>query len=183
MARTATKSSASTAASVNTTEAAELMKEDVNAREAKETKLLDNEEVAIESLIPNVSYYDSKTGDMYEWDNAGDIVYMTVGTLKDLWRTSKGYFRNMWLRPSDDRVIKQFGMQKIFEKYEYLMEPSNYTRDNVCDIIKEINAAPNSLKSSLVKKIINMVSDGKITDIKVIRDIEKYFDLDLISLL
>ena len=184
MARTATKSSEAAVAPVKTTGATELAKEEsMIVKEAKTEKLLDNEAIAIESLIPNVSYLDSKTGDMYEWENAGDIVYMTMEVLKNMWRTHKGYFRNLWLKPVDDRVIKHLGMAKVFEKYEALMKATSYTRESIGKVLDEISSAPNSLKSSIINRIIAMVSEGELTDVRVVRDIEKRFDLDLISLL
>ena len=103
--------------------------EDVNEEEKKSTKktikvepLNDDDEIEIVSLVPNVSYKDSKTGDMYEWDVAGHVEPMTVDVLKNMWRNNKGYFKNMWLKPNDERLIKQFGLTKTFEKYEFLMD-------------------------------------------------------------
>ena len=82
--------------------------ENTNEEEKKATKktvkvepLKDTDEIEVESLVDNVSYKDSKTGDMYEWDSAGHVEPMTFDTLKNMWRSFKGYFRNMWLKPND----------------------------------------------------------------------------------
>ena len=101
-----------------------------NKKNTKETvkvePLEDSDEIEVVSLIPNVSYKDSKTLDIYKWEEIGHVEYMTFETLKNMWRNNKGYFKNMWLKPNDDRVIKKFGLTKTFEKYEYLMDSSNY---------------------------------------------------------
>lgn len=191
MARTATKSSATTSTAVVTENAATadfekdkaVVEDNMNTRANREEKLLDTEEIAIESLVPNVSYKDSKTGDDYDWDEVGHIEYLTVETLKNMWRSYKGYFRNMWLRPLDDRVIKQFGMGKFFSEYDCLLNADYYTRENLPTILTQIAKSPTPLKTSIINRIHSFVKDGELTDVKVLRDIEKRFDLDLISLL
>lgn len=164
--------------------------EEMNEESKKSTKktvkpepLEDSDEIEVVSLIPNVSYKDSKTGDFYEWDEIGHIEFMTFDTLKNMWRSYKSYFRNMWLRPNDDRVINKFGLTKTFEKYEFLMDESNYTRKNIDTICEAISNTPNGLKSSIYDKVKNMVIDGKVTDVSVIRKLENRLKIDLIEFL
>ena len=159
--------------------------EEMNEKKAKKTvePLNDFDEIEVVSLIPNISYKDSKTGDFYEWDEIGHIEYMTFDTLKNMWRNHKGYFRNMWLRPSDDRVINKFGLNKTFEKYEFLMDESNYTKDKINTICNTIVNAPNGLKASLYDKVKNLVINGNITDVSIIRKLENNLKIDLIDFL
>ena len=181
MARTATKS---------VVENIDDVVAEMNEKETKTTKksvnvepLEDSDEIEVVSLIPNVSYKDSKTLDMYEWNEVGHTEYMTFDTLKNLWRNNKGYFKNLWLKPMDDRVISKFGLTKTFEKYEYLMEGSNYTRKNIntiCDAIKE---TPNGLKFSICNKVKSLVVNGELVDVFVIRELEKRLNIDLLVFL
>lgn len=159
--------------------------EEMNERNNKKTiePLNDFDEIEVVSLIPNISYKDSKTGDFYEWDEIGHIEYMTFDTLKNMWRGHKGYFRNMWLKPNDDRVINKFGLTKTFEKYEFLMDKSNYTRKNINTICETISSAPNGLKASIYDKVKNLVIDGDITDVSIIRKLENHLKIDLIDFL
>lgn len=164
--------------------------EKVNENNKKNTKekvkvepLEDSDEIEVISLIPNVSYKDSKTFDMYKWEEAGHIEYMTFETLKNMWRNNKGYFKNMWLKPNDDRVISKFGLTKTFEKYEYLMDSSNYTKENINNICSTISETPNGLKRSIYSKVKNLVISGDITDVSVIRKLERHLKVDLIDFL
>lgn len=153
-------------------------------RRGARPELDDREEIEVVALIPNVSYYDRATGDRYEWERAGDVEYMTVEAIQRMRRNSRGYFEDMCLRPNDERVIEKFGMQRYYEQYDYLMDPANYTRGNInglLDRFSEIRS--NSLKSSIVTKIKDMISAGELSDASVIRAIEKRLDIDLISLL
>ena len=164
--------------------------EEMNEKTTKTTKksakvepLEDFDEIEVVSLVPNVSYRDRKTLDMYEWREIGHSEYMTFETLKNMWRTDKGYFKNLWLKPMDDRVINKFGLTKTFEKYEYLMNGSNYTQKNIdaiCDAIKE---TPNGLKFAICNKVKNLVISGEVTDVLVIRALENRLKINLLDFL
>lgn len=143
--------------------------------------LNDYEEIEVVSIVPHVSYKDSETGDMYEWDDVGHSEYMTVKTLKNLWRNHKSYFKNLLLKPLDARIINRFGLTKTFENYEYLMDESNYTRTNIDSICQDISETPNGLKYAVCNKVKSMVSNGDITDIAVIKALDRHLNLDLIS--
>lgn len=164
--------------------------EEMNEKEIKTTKksikaepLEDSDEIEVISLVPNVSYKDSKTLDMYEWQEAGHVEYMTFETLKNMWRNNKGYFKNLWLKPCDERVINKFGLTNTFEKYEYLMDSSNYTKKNIKVICDAIKSTPNGLKMSICDKVKNLVINGEIADVFVIRELEKQLKIELIDFL
>ena len=147
-------------------------------------ELDDKEEIEVIALIPNVSYYDRATGDRYEWENAGDVEYMTVEAIQRMRRNSRGYFEDMCVKPNDERVIKKFGMERYYEQHDYLMDASNYTKDNITNVLDNFSSLrSNSLKSSIVNKIKDMIANGELSDAVVIRAIEKRLDIDLISLL
>ncbi len=147
-------------------------------------ELDDKEEIEVIALIPNVSYYDKATGDRYEWENAGDVEYMTVEAIQRMRRNSRGYFEDMCVKPNDERVIKKFGMERYYEQHDYLMDASNYTKDNITNVLDKFSSLrSNSLKSSIVNKIKDMIANGELSDAVVIRAIEKRLDIDLISLL
>ena len=183
MGRTTTKSAVENIDNVNTVE-------EMNEKEVKTTKisvnaepLEDSDEIEVVSLVSNVSYKDSKTLDTYEWHEIGHVEYMTFETLKNMWRNNKGYFKNLWLKPNDDRVINKFGLTKTFEKYEYLMDGSNYTKKNIGAICDAIKSTPNGLKLSICDKVKSLVINGEISNIAVVRDLEKSLRIDLISFL
>jgi hypothetical protein len=178
MGRTSTKTTV-----VDTVENMNENEKNVKENTIKAEPLRDADEIEIESLVANVSYKDSKTGDMYEWDEIGHIEPMTFDTLKNMWRSYKGYFRNMWLKPNDPRVINQFGLTKTFEKYEYLMDASNYTKKNIKSICDAIAETPNGLKFAICDKVKSMVINGEVSDVSVIKELEKRLKIDLIEFL
>ena len=187
MARTTTNSAVEDAVVENDViNAVEEMNEETikNTKKSIKTQPLeDSDEIEVVSLVPNVSYKDSKTLDMYEWYEVGHSEHMTFDTLKNLWRNHKGYFKNLWLKPMDDRVINKFGLTKTFEKYEYLMDGSNYTKKNIDSICKAIKETPNDLKFSICNKVKNLVISGEVADVSVIRTLETRLKINLIDFL
>lgn len=155
----------------------------IEKKSIKVEPLDDSDEIEVVSLVPNVSYKDSKTLDMYEWHETGHVEYMTFDTLKNMWRNNKGYFKNLWLKPLDDRVINKFSLTPTFEKYEYLMDGSNYTKKNINTICDAIKSTPNGLKFAICNKVKNLVINGEVTDISVIRTLENRLQIDLIEFL
>lgn len=148
-----------------------------------EDTLSDSDMIEVESLIPNVVYEDSRTGNYYEWSEIGHCEDMTFDEVKNMHRKYKTYFNDMWLKPLDERVIKKLGLSRTYDKYDFLVDESNYTNDHIDEVLDGISSAPTSLKIAIVNRIKDMVSDGTVSDIKVVRKLEKRLDIDLISFL
>lgn len=156
---------------------------DVEKIVKKEASLSKDDVIEVVSLIPNISYKDKKYGDIYRWEKAGEIVEMTFDVISYMHQNHKTYFKSMWIKPLDNRVIKKFGLEPTYRDYDFLMDASNYTRKNVNEICDKIRKTPQSLKFAICNKIKNLVSSGEISDIHILREIEKSLNIDLIPLI
>lgn len=163
----------------------EKVKQDIDVEKiTKKEKPLDKDEIIeVISLIPNISYKDKKYGDIYRWEKAGEIVEMTFDVVNYMHQNHKTYFKSMWIKPLDKRVIKKFGLESTYRDYDFLMDASNYTRKNSKEICDSIRNTPQSLKFAICNKIKSLVSSGEISDIHILRDIEKSLNIDLIPLI
>ena len=177
-----TSSKTANMATVEESTVASVVTEEKNKKVSVE-KLMDTDEIQVMSLIPNVSYLDNHTGDFYEWNEAGHEEPMTVETLKNMWRNNKGYFRNMWLKPLDDKVINRFGLTKTYENYDFLMDATNYTRKNLQKVLDTISNTPNGMKFAIVNKIKDMIAQEELTDAFVIKALEKHLNIELMIFL
>lgn len=176
------KTTKTTKAKTSKAKVTEEIKEEVKETVVKNKEPLKNEdEIEIVSLISNVSYKDNKTGDFYEWDEIGHTEIMTFEVLKDLWRNHKKYFRNMWLKPNDSRVINQFGLTKTYENYENLMDKNFYVRDNIDEISDLLNNIPNGVKITVCSMVKTQIAQGNISDARLIRTLERCLNVDLFS--
>ena len=159
-------------------------KDEAKTKRVKVEPLNDSDDIEVQSMIPNVSYLDTKNQDFYEWKNVGDIETMSYETLKNMWKNNRGYFKKLWIRPLDKRVIDKFnGLSKLYTEYDELMDINTYNRDNVQSIIKRILDMPHGTQHSVITLILDSVNNGKLTDVKVLRELEKSLGLDLISLI
>lgn len=158
-------------------------KETQTKRQAKEKPLSKEDEIEVIALIANVGYTDKKYGDRYLWENAGDVVSMPFEVVNYMWQGHKEYFKSMWLKPLDARVVKKFNLEHVYRDYDFLMDASNYTRDKVNEICDSIKHTPQSLKFAICNKIKSMVSSGAVSDVVVLREIEKKLNIDLIPLI
>lgn len=156
---------------------------DVKKTVEKERPLEKDEIIEVISLIPNVSYKDKKYGDIYRWEKANEIVEMTFDVISYMHQNHKEYFKSMWIKPLDKRVVKKFGLENTYRDYDFLMDASNYTRKNVAEICDGIRKTPQSLKFAICNKIKSFVSSGEVSDIHVLREIEKSLNIDLIPLI
>jgi hypothetical protein len=156
---------------------------DVEKVDKKEKAIDKDDVIEVVSLIPNISYKDKKYGDIYRWEKAGEIVEMTFDVVNYMHQNHKTYFKSMWIKPLDSRVIKKFGLEPTYRDYDFLMDASNYTRKNVKEICDSIRKTPQSLKFAICNKIKALVSSGEISDIHILREIEKSLNIDLIPLI
>lgn len=142
--------------------------------------LSDGEEIPVESIIPNVSYKDKRTGNVYEWEDSGHVEYMTVEEIGNLWRASKGYFKNLWLYPKDQRILKKYRLEKTYSDFEFLISSPSYIQDNIEEIRCYLRKASVQLKFTILGRIKSFIANGDLTDIVVIRELEKEFGTQLI---
>lgn len=145
--------------------------------------LQDTDDIEVKSLIPNVSYKDSKTMDTYNWKQAGDVEEIPFEVLKNMYRNHRGYFKNLWLKPLDDRVVEKFKLGKTYENYEKLIDVKNYQLENVKEMCEEIRTLPNSAKLTILTMLRDSVDKGELQDIRMIKQLESSLKIDLISLI
>lgn len=168
---------------VKVEEIAEAKEAEAPKKTVKEPPLEKDDVIEVMSLISNVSYKDKKYGDIYMWEKSGDVVEMSFETVNYMWQNHKTYFKSMWLKPLDKRVVKKLGLEATYRDYDFLMDASNYTRDNIVEICESIRKTPQSLKFAICNKIKSFVSSGEVSDIIVLREIEKKLNIDLIPLI
>ena len=153
------------------------------AAKPKKIKIEDDEEIDVQSFDSNITYWDKATDITYFWEEVGEIIAMPYSVIKNMWRNHKTYFRNFLLKPLDDRVVKEFNLAKTYEKYDFLMDGSKYTKDSLDTIVTTINSGTNGFKSAIFNNIKNMVVSGEITDIYIIKQLGKAFDIDFAGLI
>jgi hypothetical protein len=179
----ATKSKTTSATSTTEIDTVvEELKQNTTKPEVKTELPLDNsDEIECTSNIPNVSYLDKKTGDYYKWENVGDTESIPVAVLKDMYRNHT-YLQNLIVTVKDGRVIKLFRLEKAYKSYDALLSSKSYSIKEISKIKEQARNLTHGLKRTVATRIITMVKTGELSDTKVLWELEKLFNLELIEL-
>lgn len=154
----------------------------VSTVEMPEMPLTDNEIIVCTAQIPNMTYKDHKTGDMYTWQAVGDAEEISFSVLRDMYRNYDSYIKNLWITFDDERVVKKFRLERLYGNYKLLMSDKFYVKSNMQKIKEIIKEMPRGILETAILKVKSFITDGKISDLKVIRELERQFHVDLINL-
>lgn len=138
--------------------------------------------IEVKALKPNIYYTCHKTLDSFIWNEVDDTQNMTLEQLKIMKIHHPKYFSRKWLYVDEETQIK-LGIQKYYmEKFtanDYKLLFSN----DVEAVKKKLSLLLNKAEMTVIStKIKRDVQNGKITNVHIIRMLEKKFGLDLFSL-
>ena len=149
----------------------------------KDTKTIkDTDTFKVKSLVPNVHYTCPKTQDYYIWADIGDEEEMTFAQLKTLKNRHIGYFSKQWLTVTDKEVMKKLGVDKYFNNKFTTKDFALLYGNDVDAVEKKLALIPEDQVDKFKKKVIDGVKNGSIANVKIIRVLEKTFDVDLMTL-
>lgn len=148
----------------------------------KDTKTIKDTDVfKVRSLVPNVHYTCPKTQDYYIWSDIGDEEEMTYAQLKTLKNRHIGYFSKQWLTVADKEIMKKLGVDKYFNNKFTAKDFAILYGNDVEAVEKKLAMIPEDQVDKFKKKVIDGVKNGNIANVKIIRVLEKAFDVDLME--
>lgn len=151
-------------------------------QETTAKSIRDADVIVVKSLVPNVYYTCSKTLDSFSWADVGDTEEMTFAQLKVMKNKHGGYFMKKWLYPENDMARKKLGIDSIFavtfEKKDMRLLYGN----DVAAVKEKLHYIPVEEKAAYIKRVQTDVKQGKITNVKIIRLLEKELDISLMDL-
>lgn len=143
--------------------------------------LTDESKVLVKALVPSVYYTCSKTYESFSWTDIGDTQEMTYLQLRIMKTKYPRYFTEKWLMPCDDVVLKKLKLQDIFVS-KLTREDMKKLYGNSTNAAEELlNDLTDGAREDLSQKVVKDVKSGKISNIKIIRLLEKYLNLDLMQ--
>lgn len=144
-------------------------------------KLASTDDIEVISLIGRVGYQDSYTGNIYTWEEAGDVNMLSFREVENMWNKHKNYFRSLILKPLDERVVKQYKLEDTYKKYDILLDSENFNKDNVDTIIKTLNSERNNgvLRTMFLNRLKSSLAKGEVNDHQFISSMAKELGVDL----
>ena len=127
-----------------------------------------------------LTYRARSTNAIFRWNQIGAIEYMTVAELNEMNNYKSGYLNKPLVILLDERAIKKFRLQHVYEnvaKINNLKELFTKSPDEIKSTIKF--ALDVSMRDILISKARQMMRAGTLTNINVIRLLEKELSFDL----
>ena len=140
------------------------------------------DKIMVKALVPNVHYTCPKTLDYFHWAEVGDEHEMTFEQIKRIKVEHKGYFTNKWLYIEDEAVLDALGISDIFA-VKFTRADIRLLYGNDVDAVKEkLCYITKKDKPEVIEKIKNAVIKGMVIDVRIIKLLEKTFNIDLMEL-
>ena len=145
--------------------------------------LTDDTKITVQALVINICYTCPITFETFNWMEVGDTQEMTYKQIRVMSVKHPRYFTEKWLKPLNDDVLEKLKLKKYFE--------NNLSRGdlkllfgNDVGAVEEMltNLNPDS-KAELAPKAVKSAKDGKISNVKIIRLVEKHLGVEIMDLI
>lgn len=145
--------------------------------------LTDDTKITVQALVINICYTCPITFETFNWMEIGDTQEMTYKQIRIMSVKHPRYFSEKWLKPLNDEVLDKLRLKRFFE--------NNLSRGdlkllfgNDVGAVEEMlaNLNPDG-KAELAQKAVKAAKDGKISNVKIIRLIEKHLGVEIMELI
>ena len=149
-------------------------------------KIIDpSTEVEVQSnTAGSLIYVSKKTSEKFEWSRLGDSNWMSVEELTTMRNTQRGFFENNWVKivgDEADDIINYLRLEKYFNEFIDLTELEEFLEMKADDIVKRVSPMKREIKDALASAAIQMINDGELADLNVIRALEKAIGYSLLE--
>ena len=156
--------------------------------EAEENVTLSEEvSLSLDEMIPvksitfgGLTYKARSTNAIYRWNNIGAIEYMSVAELNEMNNYKRSYLNKPLVVLLDERAIKKFRLQSVYENVAKINNLKHLFKQPPAVIERTIdNALDVNMRDILISKSRQMIKNGTLTDINVIKLLERKLQHDL----
>lgn len=144
--------------------------------------IANEEEIAVRSItFGGLTWISPRTNSHYRWNEIGAVEYIPFGELITMNNTKRQFLFNPLVIVQDERVIKYFRLQPVYEKVaqinslEKIFNTGN--RNEVEKVLKTILDV--NMRDVAISRIRAMRQNGTLTNIDIIHLIERVLCFDL----
>lgn len=142
---------------------------------------IEDEKIAVRSVINNVGFISRKTGIQYSWAEKGDVETMTVKDILAMETRSKRYLRTPWLVIGDERLIEALRLGELYGLIEKVSDVDNLIDLGIEEIRRVFEKLPNEYKKSFRNEIYVKVKTHELKDVTIISALSEILDIDLME--
>lgn len=143
--------------------------------------------LSLEDVIPvksitfgGLTYKARSTNAIYRWNQIGAIEYMTVAELNEMNNYKRSYLNKPLVLLLDERAVKKFRLQSVYENVAQISNLKKLFKSNISTISRVIDHALDvNMRDILISKSRQMIKNKTLTDINIIKLLEKKLQHDL----
>lgn len=152
------------------------------AASATSNVLNDDTMITVEARVPAVYYTCPVTFETFSWLEIGDTQEMTFKQLRIMNTKYPRYFSEKWLLPNNELVMKKLKLDKIYATKVNRADMKRFCGNDIKDVEELLSGLDSNAKTELTPKIVKYVKEGKISNVKMIRLLEKKLGIELMDL-
>lgn len=127
-----------------------------------------------------LTYKSRSTNAVFRWNQIGAIQYMTVAELNEMNNHKSGFLNKPLVILMDERAVKKFRLTPVYENVAKLNNLKEVFSSDMATIERVVDDALRvNMRDILINKVRQMYKTKKLTDINVIRLLEKKLSFDL----
>ena len=143
--------------------------------------------LSLDDIIPvksitfgGLTYKARSTNAIYRWNQIGAIEYMSVAELNEMNNYKRAYLNKPLVILMDERAIKKFRLQKVYENVAQINNLKSLFKSDMATIERTIDTALDAnMRDILISKVRQMIKNGTLTNINIIKLLEKKLQHDL----
>lgn len=143
--------------------------------------------LSLDDIIPvksitfgGLTYKARSTNAIYRWNQIGAIEYMTVAELNEMNNYKRAYLNKPLVILMDERAIKKFRLQKVYENVAQINNLKSLFKSDMSTIERTIDTALDAnMRDILISKVRQMIKNSTLTNINIIKLLEKKLQHDL----
>lgn len=143
--------------------------------------------LSLDDIIPvksitfgGLTYKARSTNAIYRWNQIGAIEYMSVAELNEMNNYKRAYLNKPLVILMDERAIKKFRLQKVYENVAQINNLKSLFKSDMSTIERTIDTALDAnMRDILISKVRQMIKNGTLTNINIIKLLEKKLQHDL----
>ena len=128
-----------------------------------------------------LTYKSRTTNAVFRWNQIGAIQSMTIGEINEMNNHKADFLRKPLVILMDERAIKKFRLTSVYENVAKINNLSAvFNSGNLARIDKVVSDALSvNMRDILISKVRQMYKAKKLTDINILRLLEKRLQFDL----
>lgn len=173
------------------------MTENINVKPVskinRQVKIDDGVSIKVKSGFYGVLHFKNpRSGELFIWNNVGDIQFLSMSDLKTMKAQSVGYFKNQWLiivgvsedsgcKATPAEIYKALALDIYYKNF---IDPETF--NSACDwdeaeINEKVSMLSEGAKQNLIVALNGFIQDGTLDSRRKIKVFEKALDCELKS--